>query len=247
MNKKIYKKNDTPNNHYYVYGKHSAIEALKNTQRKIISIYCTNIIFSEYQNLIKNFPYKISTNHEIDELLQMQANHQGLIVKTEMLTQDKLDITYLTKEQSVILILDQITDPQNIGAIIRNGAAFGADAVITSKTNSVLENSVISKISAGAIEKIQLISVVNISNYISILKKHGYWVVGLDGDAKESINHNYLKGKIAFVLGSEGSGIRKLVKENVDILYKIPISNVESLNVASTSAIALYSYYISNK
>ena len=246
--KKIYnKKNSLPPNTYYVYGKHSSIEALKNTKRKILEVYCSNNIYLEYEEIIKQFKFQLLSNIEIDEILNENLSHQGIIVKTQNLTQDDLSAIDLYKEQSVIIILDQITDPQNVGAIIRNASAFGADAIITTKTNAVLENSIICKVSAGGVEKINLLRVSNIINAIEILKANNYWIIGLDGAAKTNIDHKYLKGKIAFVLGSEGEGLRKLVKEKMDLLYRIPILNIESLNVSSASAIALYAYCLANQ
>jgi 23S rRNA (guanosine2251-2'-O)-methyltransferase len=234
-------------NSYYIYGKHSAIEALKNKMRKILDIYCTRNIYSEYQDIIEQFKYNIVDHVYIDNILHSDLNHQGILITTESLAQENFSSIDLTKDKSVIVILDQITDPQNIGAIIRNAASFSADAIITTKVNAALESSLICKISAGSIEKINLIRISNIVNCLEFLQSHGYWIVGLDGNAEEILSEKYLKGKIAFILGSEGEGLRKLIKEKTDFLYKIPISNVESLNVASASAIALYAYYLANK
>jgi 23S rRNA (guanosine2251-2'-O)-methyltransferase len=241
------KKNNLPENTYFIYGKHPALGALENPNRKIIEIYCIEKIFLENRLIISKFPYKILSQEEMDVLIGQNNNHQGLAVKVAKLDEVSLESIDLAKEKSVILILDQITDPQNVGSIIRNAAAFGVDAIITTKVNSILESSLICKVSAGAVEKIKLIKVSNIINSIEFLKRNQYWVVGLDGYAEQTIQQKYLKGKIVFILGSEGEGLRKLVKENADFLYKIPIASVESLNVSSASAIALYSYYLANE
>jgi 23S rRNA (guanosine2251-2'-O)-methyltransferase len=246
--KKIYnRKKSLPSNMYYIYGKHSAVEAMKNTKRKIIEIFCTENIYSEHLDLVQKFEFHITNNIEIDNILEEKVNHQGILVKTQELAKSDFSSIDLNKDKSLIIVLDNVTDPQNVGAIIRNASSFNADAIITSKTNSVLENSIICKVSTGAIEKVNLIRLPNIIHALDFLKNNGYWIIGLDGHAENPINVPYLKGKIVLVLGSEGEGLRKLVKEKADILYKIPISNIESLNVSSASAIAIYAYYLANQ
>ena len=140
-----------------------------------------------------------------------------------------------------MLILDQILDPHNLGAIIRTAVAFGVENIIITSYNSVKDTPVVAKTSVGLNEIVNLIEVVNLNNAIKDLKKIGYFIIGLDGEAKIEINKITDNKNLALVLGNEGRGIRDLVKKNCDELVKIPMSNaVESLNVSVASAIAIY-------
>ena len=145
------------------------------------------------------------------------------------------------KTQCHLLILDQVTDPQNIGAIIRSCAAFETLGLVVQDKNSPLESGAMDKAAAGTIEFVPVARVTNLSRAIETLKDNGFWVMGMDGYADTTIDKINKSGKIAIVMGSEGKGMRRLVQENCDSSVKLPISsNVESLNVSTAAAIALY-------
>jgi 23S rRNA (guanosine2251-2'-O)-methyltransferase len=139
-----------------------------------------------------------------------------------------------------LLILDEITDPHNVGAIMRTAAGFGINYIITTKKNSTKDSSVILKTSAGYSELMDLIEVTNLNRTLDELKSVGYFVIGLDGNTNNNIENLQDTKNICLILGSEGKGIRRLVKENCDFLYKIKTTNVESLNVSVACAIAIY-------
>jgi len=142
---------------------------------------------------------------------------------------------------SRVLILDSIQDPRNLGACLRSALAFEFDAVIINKDGSSPINEYVFKTSVGAILNLNIFYVTNLSRSINTLKDIGFWVLGLDGHGEGSIFSEKFSLKTAVVLGSEGSGIRKLVKENCDHLIKIPISNkVESLNISVAAGIIMY-------
>ena len=142
---------------------------------------------------------------------------------------------------SKVLILDSIQDPRNLGACLRSALAFEFDAVIINKDGSSPINEYVFKTSVGAILNLNIFYVTNLSRSINTLKDIGFWVLGLDGNGEGSIFSEKFSSKTAVVLGSEGSGIRKLVKENCDHLIKIPISNkVESLNISVAAGIIMY-------
>ena len=142
---------------------------------------------------------------------------------------------------SRVLILDSIQDPRNLGACLRSALAFEFDAVIINKDGSSPINEYVFKTSVGAILNLNIFYVTNLSRSINTLKDIGFWVLGLDGNGEGSIFSEKFSSKTAVVLGSEGSGIRKLVKENCDHLIKIPISNkVESLNISVAAGIIMY-------
>ena len=145
------------------------------------------------------------------------------------------------KQNCHILLLDQVTDPQNIGAIIRSCVAFETLALILQDKNSPTESGAMAKASAGMIEQLPICRVTNLSRAISQLKDSGFWVIGMDGYATTYIDGINKTGKIAIVMGSEGKGMRRLVEENCDATVKLPIApSVESLNVSTAAAIALY-------
>ena len=140
-----------------------------------------------------------------------------------------------------MLILDQILDPYNLGAIIRTAVAFGIEKIIITTYNSVKDTPIVAKSSAGLNEFVDLIEVVNLNNAIKDLKKVGYFIIGLAGEAKMTIDKIEDSSNLALVLGNEGKGIRELVKKNCDELVKIPMEDcAESLNVSVASAIAIY-------
>ena len=247
----IHNSTKTTHNHnqglYYLYGKHTSTEALKNPRRKIKAIFCTPNFLSRHKSLIGQQAYTIKSITEIDNIIGAKVNHQGILLQSQILTEANIQNIDLSKQISLILLLDNIQDPANIGAIIRNAVAFGADAIIMTNKNAASENSTIARASAGAIEKVDLYSVPNLNQVITLLKKHHYWIVGLDGNTHKEIDTKYLGGKIALVLGSESRGIRHLTKKHCDYLFKIPIEKIESLNVSCASSIACYLYSISNK
>ena len=236
---------------YWLYGKHSVLSALNNPNRKITQLLVTNnsIKFFNLKNIdIKDLGvnYKIIQKEEISRIIEMPGVlHQGVALKVLPIIQrsfyEMLQILK-QKQKSIVVILDQILDPHNIGAIIRTAAAFGVDVVINTKNNSPEENSTLVKSSSGAFEIIPYIQVVNLISTIKELKSIGYWVIGLTHTANSNINNISLDfEKIAIILGSEEKGLRKLSSKHCDLLTRINISNsVESLNVSNAAAIALH-------
>ncbi len=238
------------NNNYWMCGKHTVIAALNNTRRKFYELLITQACKDELSGVMKFTSKELGCNVHIVDSKQIEklsglssASHQGIALMVAPLEavflKDVIDKTS-SKKRSVIVAMDNITDPQNFGAIIRSACAFNADAIVTTKNNSASESAALSKAAVGTIEKIDICVEANLSNTFKTLQKSGYWVIGLDGTAKEDIKLIKKYDKVVLVLGSEGEGIRNLVKENCDILVKIPISNTDSLNVSNAAAIALY-------
>ena len=144
-------------------------------------------------------------------------------------------------KRCVIVVLDQITDPHNVGAILRSAAAFGALAVVVQDRHAPLESGVLAKAASGALDRIPYIQVVNIARAVQALGQRGFWRVALTGDGTQTLREAMTEGDVVVVLGSEGSGIRRLVRESCDVTAAIPIApGVESLNVSNAAAIALY-------
>jgi len=197
------------------------------------------------KSLIKNYQIHLELieSQKIDKIAG-HSKHQGFlaeITKPGFLSEKDV-IPRLNKlTTSRVLILDSIQDPRNLGACLRSALAFEFDAVIINKDGSSPINEYVFKTSVGAILNLDIFYVTNLSRTINSLKDIGFWVLGLDGNGEGSIFSEKFSSKTAVVLGSEGSGIRKLVKENCDHLIKIPISTkVESLNISVAAGIIMY-------
>jgi 23S rRNA (guanosine2251-2'-O)-methyltransferase len=227
-----------------IYGRHAVISALKNPNRNILKLVITAENKQEIDRLGMVLPISVVDRKDFSKFLPEDAVHQGFALFCSRLDSvDILDLIALAedKQRCHILILDQVTDPQNIGAIIRSCAAFGTLGLVVQDKNSPLESGAMDKAAAGTIEFVPVARVTNLSRAIEQLKDNGFWVMGMDGYADVTIDKVNKNGKTAIVMGSEGKGMRRLVQENCDTSVKLPISpNVESLNVSTAAAIALY-------
>jgi 23S rRNA (guanosine2251-2'-O)-methyltransferase len=186
---------------------------------------------------------EILSREMIDRALPRGAVHQGVAAQVQGLDDTDIeDICRATEGQdnARIVVLDQVTDPHNVGAVIRSSAAFGAAAVVLPERNSPGDSGVLAKSASGAIERVPLVRVVNLARALARLKQAGFWCVGLDADASTPLHEADLTGKVALVLGAEGEGLRRLTRENCDLMVRIPIQGIESLNVSNAAAIALY-------
>ena len=236
---------------YYLYGKHPVDFAIKNPIREIFELLVTkNNLKSidKYKPIIENkkINVKVLATNDISKCIGTEASvHQGIAIKVKKLIPTFIEqILKKAKEKSILLFLDQVTDPQNIGAIIRSSLAFGADAVITTKDNAPSENANLVKATAGAFELIPYIEVINLARTLNDIKKHGYWIVAVTQNADTSITALNNFDRIALLLGAEGKGIRDINLKQSDIKARINISDkLQSLNVSNAAAISLYSLY----
>lgn len=224
-----------------IYGKNVAIEKLK-SNNKINKIYLSNKFNDrEILSLIekRNINTKVLDNRMLDKMCK--GLHQGIILEVEDIKTYKYEdiIPNINKDYPLIVILDHLEDPHNLGAIIRSSEAFEVDAIILPNDRSVQITSTVVKTSVGTIEKMKIITVPNLNNTIKKLKDDGYWIVGTDMEGTDYTTIDY-KTKIAIVIGNEGKGISRLVGENCDYLAKIPMKGtVNSLNASVACGIFL--------
>ena len=234
-----------------IYGLHSVRAALINKKRindELIITENHRVLGEKYQHKIKKI--KIFKPQDFKKNYGAEHTTQGIVLKTQELEIPSM-VDFVKKEEiekkSVILVLDQITDPQNIGAIMRSCALFNCRGIIVSKDNAPDLTPSLLKAASGAAELVNYFKVTNIKRSLSELKKFGYWIYGFDSSKSANSNLSYTK-KSVLVFGSEGKGIRELVKKQCDEILKLNISSnvefqIDSLNVSNATAIALYEFY----
>ncbi|MEO7241152.1 MAG: RNA methyltransferase, partial [Sphingomicrobium sp.] len=167
---------------------------------------------------------------------------QGVVVEAEPLPDIWLgDILADAPERAVLLVLDQVTDPHNVGAVLRSAAAFGAIGIVTQDRHSPSEGGVLAKAASGALERVPWARMVNLARALEEIAAAGFWRIGLAGDAPTDLKDALGPARVALVLGAEGPGLRQNTREHCDALARLPIgSAVESLNVSNAAAVALY-------
>jgi 23S rRNA (guanosine2251-2'-O)-methyltransferase len=224
-------------NGIWIGGKHSVEAAILKRKRKIIQVVALqkNKFLDE-----QNINYEIKTDKFFNKIFfQMHIAHQGVAALVSALPNVSLESI---GEDKTIVMLDGITDPMNIGSIIRNCVAFGIQSIIVRDREFNEKSSSMIKASSGAIEEIQICKIPNLSNAIKYLKSKDFWVVCLDGQANQKIQDYKWDKKNLIVFGSEGEGVGNLIKKNCDHSLKIEINKaIESLNVSNAVAITLYS------
>jgi 23S rRNA (guanosine2251-2'-O)-methyltransferase len=233
-----------------VYGVHPVGALLKSTIRKTKKLYIAKEKSStRLQQIIelaeqKNLPVEYSTLEKLDKSFP-EFLHQGVVAITQPLPQyHENDLTFLlekAKKPSLILMIDGVTDPHNLGACLRSADAAGVDFVIIPKDKNSGITPVVSKVACGAVENLPLILVTNLARTIDMLKKEGVWVYGAAGEADTSLYQLDFQVSTAIVMGAEGAGLRRLTREKCDGLFSIPmLGTVSSLNVSVATGIALF-------
>jgi len=226
----------------WLYGRHAVAAALANPARQCRLLLATTDALRDLeqdQPLSPDLAVETVERHEIDRRLPSGAVHQGLALQAEPL--DEIDLKSASYGKDLILILDQVQDPHNIGAILRSAAVFGAAAVVVQERHSPAATGALAKSASGALEKVPVVRVVNLARALDELKDLGFWVVGLDAEGPESLDRIAKDQRIALVLGAEGAGLRRLSREACDVLAKIPhAGGMASLNVSNAAAVALY-------
>ena len=224
-----------------LWGKHAVAAALDNPDRKVLKAWATRETARSLQ-FPKDVAVTLADVADLGRLVPSDAPHQGLVIEVEALDDIWLDgILAEAPERALLLVLDQVTDPHNVGAILRSAAAFGAIAIVTQDRHSPPESGVIAKAASGALERVPWARVVNLARALEDIGEAGFWRIGLTGDADVDLREALGSPRVALVLGAEGPGLRPNTREHCDALARLPISGaIESLNVSNAAAVALY-------
>jgi 23S rRNA (guanosine2251-2'-O)-methyltransferase len=223
------------------WGRHAVAAALDNPDRRVLKAWATQ----EAASFMDFPPEVVLTRAEVTDLARLVPNdapHQGVVIEVEPLEDIWLgDLLSEADEKATLLVLDQVTDPHNVGAILRSAAAFGAIGIVTQDRHSPPEGGALAKAASGALERVPWVRVVNLARALDEMEEAGFWRIGLAGDARMTLGEALGPQKVALVLGAEGPGMRQNIREHCDALARLPITDaVESLNVSNAAAISLY-------
>ena len=223
------------------WGRHAVAAALENPERTVARIWVTRDAAGEF-DLDPSSPTTFADVADLGRLVPKDAPHQGIVIEVEKLPDLWLgDILGEAEEGRPLLVLDQVTDPHNVGAILRSAAAFDALGIVTQDRHAPPESGALAKAASGALETVPWVRVVNLARALDEIAEAGFWRVGLTGEADMTLAEAMGPSKIALVLGAEGEGMRQNTEAHCDALAKLPISDrIESLNVSNAAAIALY-------
>jgi 23S rRNA (guanosine2251-2'-O)-methyltransferase len=224
-----------------LWGKHAVTAALDNPERKVLRAWATREA-AAFMQFPKDVAVTLAEAPDLGRLVPHDAPHQGVVIEVEPLGEVWLDALLTdADDRAVLLVLDQVTDPHNVGAILRSAAAFGAIGIVTQDRHSPPESGVVAKAASGALERIPWARVVNLARALEEIGEAGFWRIGLTGDAETELKDALGPARVALVLGAEGPGLRHNTREHCDAVARLPITDaVESLNVSNAAAIALY-------
>ena len=242
--KKFFKPAHKPEGGLWLYGLHAVRAALANPKRFVKRAVLTQRAVEEIgPKLLGRARHDVTDMAGVSKILPDGAVHQGVALLVEPLPRRELDdvLADASGKRRVVLVMDQITDPHNAGAILRTAAAFGVTAVIVQDRHSPPETGVLAKAASGALDIVPVVVAVNIARALEELGKLDFWRIALAGDGDMSLRDAMDKRDVALVVGSEGDGIRRLVRERCDVSAFLPIdAAMESLNVSNAAAVALY-------
>ena len=238
----------------WIYGRHAVAAALNNPERRWYRLAVLTGREQEAGTLIataaaarrgNDEPIRVLDRGDFAALLPEGVVHQGLALAVEPLAEpdleDVLRRAAILSGRSVVVVLDQVSDPRNVGAVLRSASAFGALAVVLPVHGSPPVSGALAKAASGALERVPLVRVVNLAHALDRLKEAAFWICGLDETASQTLAALDLGGRAALVLGSEGGGMRRLVRERCDYLARLPTRTQQStINVSTAAAVALY-------
>ena len=232
------------NQSVWLYGRHAVVAALTNPERRIERLFATREMADRLSAEIGKTDVAIVTREDLNQRLPAGSVHQGIALLAAPLEEPALeDLLARCGDHALILALDQVTDPHNVGAILRSAAAFGAAGVIVTDRNAPADTGVLAKAASGALEVVPMMRAINLARTLDQLKEAGFWNYGLDERGDTRINELDLHGRTCIVLGAEGEGLRRLTSEKCDRLTTIPTSAaLAALNVSNAAAVAAYEW-----
>ena len=236
------------NSNYFIVGKHPVTEALKNPKRKVIRVFLTEeskkTINRENQslNILKNLKIYFKTKKELDKYCKNeQIMHQGFVAEVEKLEYPNLKDFIKNKKKINLVCLQGVTDPRNIGSVIRSAVSFNIDGLIIKERNFPEISKSMYKSSSGSIEYINIFKVSNINTTLKFLRENNFWIYGFESNANKDFTEIEWKGNNVLLFGSEGSGLNQKTKNYVDFNVNIKINNqIESLNISNSAAIVFH-------
>jgi 23S rRNA (guanosine2251-2'-O)-methyltransferase len=234
-----------PSERSFLFGRHAVAAALANPARKHLRLLATLEAEAALAAMVpKPWPIRPERTDpaQLTRLLGEGQVHQGLALAAEPLQPPPLE-QLLAETTGPVLVLDQVTDPRNVGAVLRSAAAFGAAMVVVQQRHAPGETGTLARAAAGALERVPMPAEVNLARALDAIREAGVWTVGLDGEAKRTLRAVGLAGRrAALVLGAEGEGLRRNIKAHCDELARLPMvpGAIESLNVSVAAAVALY-------
>lgn len=223
-----------------LYGWHTVTMALANPQRRIRKLFLTENAARRLADdkIDTRVAPELVRPDEIDRRLGPDAVHQGLLAEVEPLESPDLDTL---PQDGIVLVLDQITDPHNVGAILRSAAAFAVKAIVTTARHSPEATGVLAKSASGALELVPIVTVTNLARALNELNDQGFMTVGLDSEGSENISAVPLRQPLALVLGAEGQGLRRLTRDTCSVVARLDMpGQIKSLNVSNAAVLALY-------
>lgn len=223
-----------------LYGWHTVTAALANPQRQIRKLLLTENAARRLaeENIATRITPEIVRPQTIDQLLGPDAVHQGLFAEADPLPSPDIDTL---PHNGIVLVLDQITDPHNVGAIMRSAAAFAVKAIVTTARHSPEATGVLAKSASGALELVPMVTVQNLARALTALNERGFMTVGLDSEGGENLAKVTLTQPLALVLGAEGKGLRQLTRETCSVMTRLDMpGDIKSLNVSNAAALSLY-------
>jgi 23S rRNA (guanosine2251-2'-O)-methyltransferase len=225
-----------------LWGRHAVEAALLNPERQHRKLWATREGIETLDGeLPEGFPVEYAQAADLGRLVARDAPHQGLVLECDALEDIFLDDVLNADPARPLVVLDQVTDPHNVGAILRSAAAFNAAALITQDRHAPPESGVVAKSASGALETVAWVRVVNLARALEEIAEAGYWRIGLSGEAPGTLAQALPAGPVALVLGAEGEGMRQNIAAHCDATARLPITSaIESLNVSNAAAIALY-------
>ncbi len=240
---------------FFIVGQHAVIEALKNPKRKVLRVFLTeeskkNIHRKSInKNLLKDIKVHFKTKKELDNYTTKdQLTHQGYVAEIEHIESESLKSFIKSDKKFTFVCLDGVTDPRNIGSIIRSAASFNIDGLIVKERHFPKESKLLYKAASGAMEYLNIFEVSNINSTLKFLREKNFWVYGFDSKGKEELTNIKWEGNNILLLGSEGFGMKKHTLNYTDFLVKININEkIESLNISNSASIIFhYISYIKN-